>query len=120
LAKAGARADALVTRRVRVGCVAGGRVVLGQRDVEWTDAESAEFAESIQQQADRLDRMVANLLDLSRMEAGVLRPQRALVLERGVVRLAGASAELMSNPDMVDAYLGARQAAAVEEVAAKR
>ena len=51
---------------------------LGQSDVEWTEAERAEFAESIEQQADRLDRMVANLLDLSRMEAGALRPQRAL------------------------------------------
>jgi len=51
---------------------------LGQNDVEWTETERAEFAESIEQQADRLDRMVANLLDLSRMEAGVLRPQRAL------------------------------------------
>jgi len=51
---------------------------LGQVDVQWTDAERAEFAESIEQQADRLDRIVTNLLDLSRMEAGVLRPQRAL------------------------------------------
>lgn len=51
---------------------------LGQSDVEWTEAERAEFAQSIEQQADRLDRMVGNLLDLSRMEAGVLRPQRAL------------------------------------------
>ena len=51
---------------------------LQQRDVIWTDADRDEFAQAIEQQADRLDRIVANLLDLSRMEAGALRPQRAL------------------------------------------
>ncbi|MDP9319665.1 MAG: DUF4118 domain-containing protein [Chloroflexota bacterium] len=51
---------------------------LRQRDVLWTDADRDEFAQAIEQQADRLDRIVANLLDLSRMEAGALRPQRAL------------------------------------------
>jgi two-component system sensor histidine kinase KdpD len=51
---------------------------LRQRDVTWTDADRDEFAQAIEQQADRLDRIVANLLDLSRMEAGALRPQRAL------------------------------------------
>jgi two-component system, OmpR family, sensor histidine kinase KdpD len=51
---------------------------LRQNDVEWTETEREEFAASIEQQADRLDRIVANLLDLSRMEAGALRPQRAL------------------------------------------
>ena len=49
-----------------------------QHDVTWTDADRDEFAQAIEQQADRLDRIVANLLDLSRMEAGALRPQRAL------------------------------------------
>jgi len=51
---------------------------LRQRDVPWTDADRDEFAQAIEQQADRLDRIVANLLDLSRMEGGALRPQRAL------------------------------------------
>ena len=51
---------------------------LGQSDIDWTEAERAEFAASIEQQADRLDRIVGNLLDLSRMEAGALRPQCAL------------------------------------------
>lgn len=51
---------------------------LQQHDVAWTDADREEFAQAIEQQADRLDRIVANLLDLSRMEAGALRPQRSL------------------------------------------
>ena len=80
---------------------------LGQSDVQWTEAERAEFTDSIEQQADRLDRMVANLLDLSRMEAGALRPQRALhdigalvedVLDRLRDRTAGHSV-MVSIPD---------------------
>jgi two-component system, OmpR family, sensor histidine kinase KdpD len=51
---------------------------LRQRNVTWTDADRDEFAEAIEQQADRLDRIVANLLDLSRMEGGALQPQQAL------------------------------------------
>jgi len=39
-----------------------------------TDEERAELLESIRVQARRLDRLVANLLDLSRLEAGVATP----------------------------------------------
>jgi two-component system sensor histidine kinase KdpD len=49
---------------------------LRQRDVEW-DAEAREgFAEAIEQEAQRLDRIVGNLLDLSRLESGTLLPDR--------------------------------------------
>lgn len=49
---------------------------LRQRDVEWTDAERETFAADIEEQAARLSRIVTNLLDLSRMESGALRPER--------------------------------------------
>jgi len=51
---------------------------LRQTDVEWTDAERAEFVEAIEQQAERLSRIVGDLLDLSRIEAGALRPDKQL------------------------------------------
>jgi two-component system sensor histidine kinase KdpD len=51
---------------------------LRQRDVKWTDEERDEFAETIEQQAQRLSRIVTNLLDLSRIEAGALRPDKQL------------------------------------------
>jgi two-component system sensor histidine kinase KdpD len=50
---------------------------LRQRDVEWTDRERDEFAGAIQDQALRLDRVVGNLLDLSRIENGTLVPHKA-------------------------------------------
>lgn len=43
-------------------------------DSNWTVEEGREFLEAIDHQADRLNRLVGNLLDLSRIEAGVLRP----------------------------------------------
>jgi K+-sensing histidine kinase KdpD len=49
---------------------------LRQQDVEWTDAERQAFVGDIETEARRLARIVANLLDLSRMESGTLRPER--------------------------------------------
>lgn len=47
---------------------------LRQDDIAWPDDIEAEFLESIETQTDRLASIVMNLLDLSRIEAGVLRP----------------------------------------------
>ncbi|HEY3218812.1 MAG TPA: ATP-binding protein [Candidatus Limnocylindria bacterium] len=49
---------------------------LRQQDVDWTDAERASFAADILDEATRLSRIVSNLLDLSRVESGTLRPDR--------------------------------------------
>ncbi|HEX6510050.1 MAG TPA: ATP-binding protein [Chloroflexota bacterium] len=43
-------------------------------DASWSTGEGREFLEAIDHEADRLNRLVGNLLDLSRIEAGVLRP----------------------------------------------
>src|SRR5207245_2595096 len=42
---------------------------LRQRDVRWSDAEREDFAAAIETEADRLNRLVGNLLNLSRIEA---------------------------------------------------
>jgi two-component system sensor histidine kinase KdpD len=47
-----------------------------RKDVVWTDAARRESAETIEQEAQRLNRIVGNLLDLSRAEAGSLRPEK--------------------------------------------
>jgi two-component system sensor histidine kinase KdpD len=45
---------------------------LRQPEVPYSDADRAELLAAIDDEADRLDRLVANLLDASRLEAGVL------------------------------------------------
>jgi len=47
-----------------------------QDDVRWSEEERRLFAADIDTEADRLTRLVSNLLDLSRIEAGALVPDR--------------------------------------------
>jgi two-component system sensor histidine kinase KdpD len=49
---------------------------LRQKDVAWTAEERDGFARAIEQEALRLNRIVGNLLNLSRIEAGSLKPER--------------------------------------------
>jgi two-component system sensor histidine kinase KdpD len=47
-----------------------------QDDVHWSNEARRGFALSIVRQADRLNRLVGNLLDMSRIEEGALRPEK--------------------------------------------
>jgi len=47
-----------------------------QDDVQWSDEERRSFALAIEREADRLNRLVANLLDMSRIEGGALQPEK--------------------------------------------
>lgn len=49
---------------------------LRQTDVQWTEPERQEFAQAIEEEAHRLNQIVGNLLDVSRIEAGNLRPSK--------------------------------------------
>jgi two-component system sensor histidine kinase KdpD len=46
-----------------------------QDDVPWSDADRRAFLTDIDAEADRLSRLVSNLLDLSRIESGALEPR---------------------------------------------
>lgn len=47
-----------------------------QDDVQWNDEERHSFTQAIEHEADRLNRLVENLLDLSRIESGALKPEK--------------------------------------------
>ena len=47
-----------------------------QEDVQWDDEARRSFALAIVRETDRLNRLVANLLDMSRIEAGALKPEK--------------------------------------------
>ncbi|HAH01383.1 MAG TPA: hypothetical protein DCL75_21620 [Ktedonobacter sp.] len=47
-----------------------------QEDVQWDDEARRSFALSIEREADRLNRLVGNLLDMSRIEGGALKPEK--------------------------------------------
>jgi two-component system sensor histidine kinase KdpD len=47
---------------------------LRQTDVEWSEEDRAELLATIEENADRLDALIANLLDMSRIQTGSLHP----------------------------------------------
>ena len=74
-----------------------------QRDIDWTEEATLDFLATIDEEADRLDVLVANLLDMSRLQSGGLRFQLRPVGYEEVVPAALAS---LSGPtDCVDITL---------------
>jgi two-component system sensor histidine kinase KdpD len=77
---------------------------LRQTDVHWSEEDEAELLANIEQNADRLDALVGNLLDMSRLQAGSLDPfLRAIAVDEvAPVALRGlddADHLLISVPD---------------------
>lgn len=56
-----------------------------QDDIEWSDDERRSFAVTIEREADRLNRLVGNLLDMSRIENGALKPEMELYPLGGLI-----------------------------------
>lgn len=81
---------------------------LRQHDVEWPPEVRDEFLEAIEDDTDRLTAIVTNLLDLSRLQAGVLRPSlRPVALDEVLPAAlhslgAGAASVLVELPDSRD------------------
>jgi two-component system sensor histidine kinase KdpD len=77
---------------------------LRQTDVHWSEEDEAELLANIEQNADRLDALIGNLLDMSRLQAGSLEPfLRAIAVDEvAPVALRGlddAEHLLISVPD---------------------
>jgi K+-sensing histidine kinase KdpD len=75
---------------------------LGEEDVQWDEETRRGFITSIERETDRLNNLVENLLDMSRIEAGLLHPERVWypldelildVLDRMDARLQGRKIE---------------------------
>jgi len=70
---------------------------LRQTDVAWSDDEREQLLANIEESADRLDAVVGNLLDASRLQAGVLSVTSEPVALEEVI-----SAALVAAPDAAD------------------
>ncbi len=68
-----------------------------QDDVEWTQEAGDELLTTIDEEADRLDRLVGSLLDMSRLQAGAVDVHLELVLLDEVVGQALASIGLHTS-----------------------
>lgn len=75
---------------------------LRQADVAWTPQESADLLETIEQSADRLQALVVNLLDASRLQAGVVAAEpEPITLEE----IVGRALLTVTDPDRVHLQL---------------
>jgi two-component system sensor histidine kinase KdpD len=93
--------------RTPLASIIGSAGSLRQADVSWSAAEREDFARTIEQEAERLNRIVGNLLDLSRIQGGTLRPARAwhdpaLVLRDAAERLRTGRADARITIDVPD------------------
>jgi PAS domain S-box-containing protein len=89
--------------RTPLASIKGYASTLLQQDVIWSPADQDHFLRSISSEADRLARLVSNLLDLSRQEAGLLLLNRAPVR---VQDLVAKVIEQQSQPSStIDAHL---------------
>lgn len=60
--------------RTPLASIKAAAAALLMENAAWTEAEGRELLQAIEHESDRLDRLVGNLLDLSRIEAGALKP----------------------------------------------
>jgi two-component system sensor histidine kinase KdpD len=79
---------------------------LNQDDIEWSPAEVAEFLSTIEEETDRLDHVVGNLLDMGRLQAGAVHVSRRPVALEEVVPAALTS--LSCDTGVVDLDLDER------------
>ena len=59
--------------RTPLASIKGFATTLLRRDVDWDELSRREFLSIIDEESDRLSELIANLLDMSRIEAGTLR-----------------------------------------------
>ena len=91
--------------RTPLAAIKAAATSLLQHDVEWSESEREGFAQSINSSADRLNRLVANLLDLSRIEAGALRLDREDYLLEDLISEAVAQVRLLFAPGQLHVEL---------------
>jgi two-component system sensor histidine kinase KdpD len=121
-AEARSRADQLRTAILRavshdlrtpLASIKASSTSLLQDDIAWTADEIQEFARTIDEEADRLTRLVEDLLDMSRIEAGAVRTAtRAVGLDDAI---AGALSSLSQSTERVLVHIASDLPGAVAD-----
>jgi len=86
---------------------------LQQEDVTWDEEARQSFVQAIEREADRLNRLVGNLLDMSRIEGGALKPEKdwyeineliqaVLTRMRPLLKQRTVTTELPSNLPLIE------------------
>ncbi len=79
--------------RTPLASIKGFASTLLRQDVRWDEATQRDFLRIIEEESNRLEELIDNLLDMSQLEAGALRIQREPVQLRRLVREAVEQAQ---------------------------
>lgn len=79
--------------RTPLASIKGFASTLLRQDVRWDEATQRDFLRIIEEESNRLEELIDNLLDMSQVEAGALRIQREPVQLRRLVREAVENAQ---------------------------
>jgi two-component system sensor histidine kinase KdpD len=82
------------------------------QSVHWSQEDVASFLETIDSQADRLNRVISDILDLNRLESGVVTPMRRPVSARQL--LEGASGRTRASTSGREVAISAEERLMVE------
>jgi signal transduction histidine kinase len=83
--------------RTPLAAIKGFATTLLRQDVRWDEATQREFLRIIEEESNRLEELIDNLLDMSQVEAGALRIQKEPVQLRRLVREAVEQAQRRTN-----------------------
>ncbi len=83
--------------RTPLASIKGFATTLLRQDVRWDEATQREFLRIIEEESNRLEELIDNLLDMSQVEAGALRIQREPVQLRRLVREAVENAQRLTE-----------------------
>jgi signal transduction histidine kinase len=72
--------------RTPLAAIKGFTTTLLRQDVRWDEATQRDFLKIIEEETDRLGELIDNLLDMSKIEAGVLRVEKEPTQLRNVLR----------------------------------
>ena len=98
--------------RTPLSAIKASATSLLQDDVEWTDEAEHELLTTIDEETDRLNRVVGSLLDMSRLQAGAIEVHEEVILLDEVLAEAvasigaGSSAVVLDLPDDVPPAIG--------------
>src|SRR5262249_59265451 len=88
----------------RRGSIKAGVSSLRQTDVAWTESDKEALLATIEENADRLDGLIGNLLDMSRLHTGSLQPflRPITIDEVAPIALRGLDAPANLRPQAPD------------------
>jgi two-component system sensor histidine kinase KdpD len=108
--------------RTPLAAITGAASTLRERAEEATDAEKTDLLDTIREEADRLERLVRNLLDMTRLESGALHVRREWVpleeiIGAALTRLEGQIADRPVHTELpVDLPLVSVDAILIEQL----